>query len=257
MTPTGSPRSSPETSTSTSRARRRSERSTSRWPSLDAAYAFDDSDHLARFFDERRLRRPARRLRGRDRRAHARRMVGRHAAVHREQADPDTRRTSTGLRMRFPELPAVPDERQGARSRTRPRWRTRSCSSRCSRARSTARRTRSSTSTRAASQEVQDYISMSTHQANSNLVIIGQKWDELSDEQQDALQSAVDTAVEQVPGCVEEDEAEDARRVEGERFAQGRRRRRRRGVPHEGRLLPPGQLQRRAAGRLRGDPGHG
>ncbi|TNC34611.1 DctP family TRAP transporter solute-binding subunit [Mumia zhuanghuii] len=54
--------------------------------------------------------------------------------------------------------------------------------------------------------EVQDYISMSSHQANSNLVIIGQKWDELSDEQKDALQSAVDTAVEQVPGCVEEDE---------------------------------------------------
>jgi len=55
-------------------------------------------------------------------------------------------------------------------------------------------------------QEVQDYISLSSHQANSNLVIIGQVWSELSEEQQEVLQSAVDTAVEQVPGCVEEDE---------------------------------------------------
>ena len=54
--------------------------------------------------------------------------------------------------------------------------------------------------------EVQDYISLSSHQANSNLVIIGGVWDDLSSEQQEALQAAVDSAVEQVPGCVEEDE---------------------------------------------------
>jgi TRAP-type transport system periplasmic protein len=55
--------------------------------------------------------------------------------------------------------------------------------------------------------EVQDYISLSSHGVNSNLIIIGEVWDELSSEQQDALQSAVDKAVEQVPGCVEDDEA--------------------------------------------------
>jgi tripartite ATP-independent transporter DctP family solute receptor len=55
-------------------------------------------------------------------------------------------------------------------------------------------------------QEVQDYISMSSHQANSNLVIIGEVWGDLSSEQQDALQSAVDAAMEQVPACVTEDE---------------------------------------------------
>jgi TRAP-type transport system periplasmic protein len=55
-------------------------------------------------------------------------------------------------------------------------------------------------------QEVQDFVSLSSHQANSNLVIIGEVWDKLSDEQKEALQSAVDAAVEQVPGCVEEDE---------------------------------------------------
>ena len=57
-------------------------------------------------------------------------------------------------------------------------------------------------------EEVQDHISLSSHQANSNLVIIGEVWDELSTEQQEALQSAVDSAVEQVPGCVDEDEQE-------------------------------------------------
>jgi TRAP-type transport system periplasmic protein len=55
--------------------------------------------------------------------------------------------------------------------------------------------------------EVQDYISLSAHGVNSNLIIIGEVWDELSSEQQDALQSGVDKAVEQVPGCVEDDEA--------------------------------------------------
>jgi len=55
-------------------------------------------------------------------------------------------------------------------------------------------------------QEVQDFISLSSHQANSNLIIIGEVWNKLSDEQKEALQTAVDAAVEQVPGCVEEDE---------------------------------------------------
>lgn len=54
--------------------------------------------------------------------------------------------------------------------------------------------------------EVQDFISLSSHQANSNLVIMGAKWDELSAEQQTVLTDAVAKAVEQVSGCVEEDE---------------------------------------------------
>lgn len=56
-------------------------------------------------------------------------------------------------------------------------------------------------------QDVQDYISMSDHQANSNLVIIGgDSWSGLSSEQQDALTAAVEAAEEQVPECVAEDE---------------------------------------------------
>ena len=71
--------------------------------------------------------------------------------------------------------------------------------------------------------EVQDFISLSSHQANSNLVIIGKVWDELSADQKKVLQSAVDKAVEQVPGCVEEDEQKTLAEVEEVRFARGRR----------------------------------
>jgi tripartite ATP-independent transporter DctP family solute receptor len=56
--------------------------------------------------------------------------------------------------------------------------------------------------------EVQEVISLSGHQQNSNLVIIGPVWGELSGEQQEALSAAVDAAVEQVPQCVEELEQE-------------------------------------------------
>ena len=54
--------------------------------------------------------------------------------------------------------------------------------------------------------EVQDYLSMTNHQLNTNLIIMSSVWDTLSAEQQEALQSAVDSAVEQVTACVEEDE---------------------------------------------------
>lgn len=55
--------------------------------------------------------------------------------------------------------------------------------------------------------EVQDYVSMSNHQVNSNLVVIGPVWDEMSQQQQKVLTEAVDKAVAKVPGCVEKDEA--------------------------------------------------
>jgi tripartite ATP-independent transporter DctP family solute receptor len=54
--------------------------------------------------------------------------------------------------------------------------------------------------------EVQDYISMSSHQENSNLVLVGPVWNELNPQQQEALSRAVAAAVEQVPGCVQQDE---------------------------------------------------
>ncbi|MFP5253760.1 MAG: DctP family TRAP transporter solute-binding subunit [Actinomycetes bacterium] len=54
--------------------------------------------------------------------------------------------------------------------------------------------------------EVQDYLSLSSHAQNSNLIVVGDVYDELTSEQQEALDSAVQTAVDQVPGCVEEAE---------------------------------------------------
>ncbi|WP_104526295.1 DctP family TRAP transporter solute-binding subunit [Blastococcus atacamensis] len=52
--------------------------------------------------------------------------------------------------------------------------------------------------------EVQKVISLSGHQQNSNLVVVGPVWNDLSEEQQEALSAAVESAVEQVPQCVEE-----------------------------------------------------
>ncbi len=54
--------------------------------------------------------------------------------------------------------------------------------------------------------EVQDYISMSDHQQNSNLIVAGPKYDQLNDEQKSALDDAVADAVSQMPGCVEKAE---------------------------------------------------
>ncbi|WP_028661278.1 DctP family TRAP transporter solute-binding subunit [Nocardioides insulae] len=56
--------------------------------------------------------------------------------------------------------------------------------------------------------EVQDYLSMSNHQLNSNLVVAGGTYDDLTDEQRQAVDDAVASAVEQMPGCVEDAEQE-------------------------------------------------
>ena len=50
--------------------------------------------------------------------------------------------------------------------------------------------------------EVQDYISLSAHQQSSNLVVMNEdKWQSLSEDQQAALQAAVDEAMVKVPEC--------------------------------------------------------
>ena len=56
--------------------------------------------------------------------------------------------------------------------------------------------------------EVQDYISLSSHQLSSNLVIIGEVWTELSAEQQEALTAATAEAMIQEPECAAEAEEE-------------------------------------------------
>jgi tripartite ATP-independent transporter DctP family solute receptor len=56
--------------------------------------------------------------------------------------------------------------------------------------------------------EVQDFVSLSSHQLSSNLVIVGPAWSELSPAQQEALAAAVETAMVDEPACVVEAEEE-------------------------------------------------
>lgn len=53
--------------------------------------------------------------------------------------------------------------------------------------------------------EVQDYLNLSAHQLNTNLVIVSPVWDELSEEQQEALTTATENAVTSVTACIEEE----------------------------------------------------
>ena len=55
---------------------------------------------------------------------------------------------------------------------------------------------------------MQDVVSLSSHQLSSNLVIIGEVWNELSPEQQEALTAAVEEAMVQEPECAAEAEEE-------------------------------------------------
>lgn len=52
--------------------------------------------------------------------------------------------------------------------------------------------------------EVQDVLSLSAHSENSNLIVVGKVYDELTEEQQQVLDGAVSAAVEKMEGCVEE-----------------------------------------------------
>ncbi|MFI8525999.1 DctP family TRAP transporter solute-binding subunit [Promicromonospora sukumoe] len=57
--------------------------------------------------------------------------------------------------------------------------------------------------------EVQEYLSMSDHGQNSNLIVAAPSYDaELDDDQRAALDAAVAAAVERMPGCVDEAEQE-------------------------------------------------
>ena len=171
---------------------------------LDAAYAFDDGEHLARFFEDDASDDL---LQGFEDETGVHTLGAWSAGMRQFTANEPIREPGDldGLRMRFPNSPQflMNAEALGADA-TEVAYEELFLALQ----QGTVDGQENPIVNIAASslQDVQDYISLSSHQANSNLVIIGEVWNELSAEQQEVLQAAVDTAVEQVPGCVEEDE---------------------------------------------------
>lgn len=172
---------------------------------LDAVYAFDDSDHLARYFDGDASDEL---LQGFEDEAGVHTLGAWSAGMREFTANEPIRSPEDldGLRMRFPNSPQylMNAEALGADA-TEVAYEELFLALQ----QGTVDGQENPITNIAASslQDVQDYISMSNHQANSNLVIIGaDAWNDLSEEQQDALDEAVDAAEEQVPGCVAEDE---------------------------------------------------
>ena len=171
---------------------------------LDAAYAFDDADHLARFFDSDAS---TELLDGFEKKAGIH-TLGAWSAGMRQFTAKEPIRTPEdleGLRMRFPNSPQfLMNAKALGANATEVAYEELFLALQ----QGTVDGQENPIVNIAALslQEVQDYISLSAHQANSNLVIIGDKWNDLTSEQQDALQTAVDKAVDQVPGCVEEEE---------------------------------------------------
>ncbi|MET0997407.1 MAG: DctP family TRAP transporter solute-binding subunit [Marmoricola sp.] len=171
---------------------------------LDAAYAFDDGEHLVRFFDSDAS---ADLLEGFTDETGVRALGAWSAGMRHFTANDPIREPADldGLRMRFPNSPQflLNAEALGADA-TEVAYEELFLALQQG---TVDGQENPITNIAAISlQEVQDYLSLSAHQANSNLVIIGSVWDELSSEQQEALQTAVDAAVEQVPQCVAEDE---------------------------------------------------
>jgi tripartite ATP-independent transporter DctP family solute receptor len=171
---------------------------------LDAAYAFDDAEHLARFFDSDAS---ADVLTGFEEETGVHTLGAWSAGMRHFTANEPIREPADldGLRMRFPNSPQflMNAEALGADA-TEVAYEELFLA--LQQGTVDGQENPLVNIDAISLQDVQDYVSLSSHQANSNLVIIGEVWNEMSDEQQEALQSAVDTAVEQVPGCVDEDE---------------------------------------------------
>jgi tripartite ATP-independent transporter DctP family solute receptor len=172
---------------------------------LDAAYAFDDSDHLARFFDSDAS---ADLLQGFEDETGVHTLGAWSAGMREFTANEPIREPADldGLRMRFPNSPQfLMNAKALGADATEVAYEELFLALQQG---TVDGQENPITNISALSlQDVQDYISMSNHQANSNLVIIGaEAWSGLSSEQQEALTAAVDAAEEQVPQCVAEDE---------------------------------------------------
>lgn len=171
---------------------------------LDAAYAFDDSDHLFRYFDSGAADEL---VAGFAEETGVHTLGAWSAGMRQFTSNEPIREPSDldGLRMRFPNSPQfLMNAKALGADATEVAYEELFLALQ----QGTVDGQENPITNIASSslQEVQDYLSLSSHQANSNLVIIGEVWEELSAEQQGVLQAAVDKAVAEVPGCVAEDE---------------------------------------------------
>ncbi len=171
---------------------------------IDAAYAIDDADHLARYFDS-----PEADKLVEDFAAKAKvRTLGAWSAGMRQFTANKAIRTPAdlaGLRMRFPNSPQfLMNAKALGASATEVAYEELFLALQ----QGTVDGQENPIVNIAALNltEVQDFVSLSSHQANSNLIIIGPVWNTLSARQQDVLTKAVDTAVPKVTACVAEDE---------------------------------------------------
>ncbi|WP_460801663.1 DctP family TRAP transporter solute-binding subunit [Microbacterium sp. GXF6406] len=173
---------------------------------LDAAYAFDDAEHLARFMDSDASDTVV------DAFADATgvRTLGAWSAGARQFTANTAIRTPddlSGLRMRFPGSPQflMNAKALGAQA-TEVAYEELYLALQ----QGTVDGQENPITNIVASnlQEVQDYVSMSSHQLNTNLVIMSDIWNDLNEEQQEALTAATDKAIAEVTACVASDEEE-------------------------------------------------
>ena len=93
--------------------------------------------------------------------------------------------------------------------------------------------------------EVQDYVSLSSHQLSSNLVVIGKVWDTLSPEQQAALRPRSRRPWSRSPSAWSKPRRRSSRSSAPAAPCEVDRGRRSRCIPHQGGALPQGELHAR------------
>jgi tripartite ATP-independent transporter DctP family solute receptor len=171
---------------------------------IDAAYAIDDSEHLARYFDSDASKKLIDDFAAK---AKIRTLGAWSAGMRQFTANKPIRKPAdlSGLRMRFPNSPQfLMNAKALGASATEVAYEELFLALQ----QGTVDGQENPIVNIAALNlpEVQDHISLSSHQANSNLVIAGGVWNEITADQQKVLTAAVDTAVQRVTECVAEDE---------------------------------------------------
>ena len=216
---------------------------------VDGAFVFDDSDHLHRFFTSEASQPLKDGFLDGDRRSRPGRLVRRGSPVHREQGRSARRTDLEGLRMRFPPSPQF---LMNAAAMGATAVEVAFEELYLALQQGTVDGQENPINNIAANniQEVQDFISMSSHQLNSNLVVINEeKWAVAEPRAAGGPAGGGRQGRVEVPECVEEFETTTLDGLASEQDDRDRRGRRPRGVPDQGRGLPPRELHRRSRSR--------